>query len=68
MSFNNIVRMALTKCIEDRVCNGGLIMYLAKRTTIPCTSIIAFIRGNKDLKEGELIQIQKELIKLGGDK
>ncbi|WP_455797504.1 hypothetical protein [Clostridium butyricum] len=37
MSFNNIVRMALTKCIEDRVCDGGLIMYLAKRTTIPCT-------------------------------
>ena len=43
-------------------------MYLAKRTTIPCTSIVAFVRGNKDLKEGELIQIQKELIKLGGDK
>lgn len=65
MSFNNIIRMALTKCIEDRVCNGGLIMHLSKTTTIPCVTIVAFIRGNKDLKEGELIQIQKQLIKLG---
>lgn len=65
MSFNNIIRMALIKCIEDRVCNGGLIMHLAERTGIPCTSIIAFVRGKIDLKEGELIRLQKEIINLG---
>lgn len=65
MSFNNIIRTIIKECIVNKVCNGGVFMHLAERTEMPCTSIIAFVRGKIDLKEGELIRLQKEIINFG---